>query len=45
MGTSRPDVSEMIAEAMHMTEEKGVSSLDAKLSWDAVEEMDANDDR
>ena len=44
-GTSRPDVSEMISEAMRITDQKGVSSVDAKLAWDAVEEMDANDDR
>ena len=44
-GTSRPDVSEMISEAIRITEQNGVSSVDAKLAWDAVEEIDANDNR
>ena len=42
IGDSLPDASEKNEEAMHLTEEKRVSPLDAKLVLDSVEEMNEN---
>ena len=42
-GTVRPDASEAIADALRISEELGVTSKEARVAWDIVEEMDSND--
>lgn len=42
-GTSRPDASDAIAEALRISKEFGASSDEARVAWDIVEELDASD--
>jgi hypothetical protein len=43
--SARPDASSMIAEAMAASKTFGASSVEARLAWEAVEEMDSADNR
>jgi hypothetical protein len=40
---ARPDSSDAIQEALRISEEYGVTSVEARVAWEAVEEMDASD--
>eukprot|EP00565_Helicotheca_tamesis_P006330 CAMPEP_0185728572 /NCGR_PEP_ID=MMETSP1171-20130828/3900_1 /TAXON_ID=374046 /ORGANISM="Helicotheca tamensis, Strain CCMP826" /LENGTH=242 /DNA_ID=CAMNT_0028397295 /DNA_START=97 /DNA_END=825 /DNA_ORIENTATION=+ len=42
-GTSRPDTADAVAEALRISKEFGATSPEARVAWDAVEEMDSND--
>jgi CP12 domain len=41
----RPDASQAIKDAMAASEKFGATSKEARVAWDAVEEMDASDNR
>ena len=41
----RPDATKAVQEAMKITESYGISSREAKVAWDIVEEIDASDNR
>lgn len=40
---SRPDSSEAVAEALRISKELGAGSVEAKIAWETVEEMDSSD--
>ena len=42
---ARPDASDAIAEALRLSKEFGPTSTEARLAWEAVEEMDSRDQR
>jgi hypothetical protein len=42
---ARPDASSLIAEAMEASKKFGAASVEARLAWETVEEMDASDNR
>ena len=44
-GTTRPDASEAVKEAMAATEKYGPTSKGARVAWDIVEEMDSSDSK
>jgi len=44
-GTSRPDATDAVKEAMAATEKYGPTSNEARVAWDIVEEMDSSDSR
>jgi hypothetical protein len=41
----RPDTSALVEQALKTTATYGVTSPEAKVAWDIVEEMDASDNR
>ena len=42
---ARADTSELIQEAMQASKKYGAASPEARLAWEAVEEVDASDNR
>ena len=42
---NKADASNLIAEAMKITEKHGSTSPEARLAWEAVEEVNASDNR
>ena len=45
MFSSRPDASSLVEEALKITAAHGIDSKQAQVAWDAVEEVDASDNR
>ena len=45
LAESRVDASDLIKEAMEISKKYGASSPEARVAWDAVEEVDASDNR
>lgn len=45
MASTRPDTSAMVEEALKITATYGIDSDEAKVAWDAVEEVDSSDNR
>ena len=43
--SARPDASALVEEALKITATYGVHSDEAKVAWDAVEEVDSSDNR
>ena len=43
--TVRPDASQAIQAALEASKKYGATSPEARVAWDAVEEMDASDNR
>jgi hypothetical protein len=41
----RPDTSKLVEQALKTTATYGITSQEAKVAWDIVEEMDASDNR
>jgi hypothetical protein len=41
--SARPDSSDAIQEALRISKEHGVTSVEARVAWETVEEMDASD--
>lgn len=43
LAAGRPDATQAIQEALRITKEKGARSAEARIAWEAVEEMDSSD--
>jgi hypothetical protein len=45
LSNSRVDTADVIAEALAISKEFGATSKEARIAWEAVEEMDSSDNR
>ena len=45
MGGSRPDTANLVEDALKISATYGLDSKEAAVAWDAVEEVDASDNR